>query len=128
VLLQKTALKIYVQRSMFVHFANCESVGISTMHARPEFSLKISATALRSIDSGAELIHAVSKRGRGLDRRRLVRSHSLVLALLHSAWFWVPVSTSLFAFGLIVVLATIIAKRSEEISPDPNRVPPFPNE
>ena len=51
-----------------------------------------------------------------------------MLALLLSAWFWVPVSTSLFAFGLIVVLATIIAKRSEEISPDPNRVPPFPNE
>jgi hypothetical protein len=51
-----------------------------------------------------------------------------VLALLQSAWFWVPVSTSLFAFGLIVLLATIIAETSDEISPDPNRVPPFPNE
>ena len=58
----KTALKVYIRRSMFVHFANCESGAISAMHARPESSLKVSATALRNIDSGAELIHAVSKR------------------------------------------------------------------
>jgi hypothetical protein len=80
-----------------------------------------------NIDFDLELIHARSKRGEdSIDGT--VSGSPAVLALLYSAWFWVPVSTSIFAYGLIVLFATIVAAKHEEISPDPNRVPPFPNE
>jgi hypothetical protein len=67
----------------------------------------------------------------------LVDSHAALSTLLYSGLLFAELlsvaaaAAALFGlalFGLILFFASIVAKGSEEISPDPNRVPPFPTE
>jgi hypothetical protein len=55
--------------------------------------------------------------------------HAALSGILYSAWLVARLLLMVTGvFGLIVLLAGMVAARSEEICPDPNRVPPFPNE
>jgi hypothetical protein len=59
----------------------------------------------------------------------LIGVHAALSGFIYSAWLFALLVVAVAGlFGLIVLLAGLIAARTEEISPDPNRVPPFPNE
>jgi hypothetical protein len=59
----------------------------------------------------------------------LIGVYAAFSGILYSAWLFALLLVAVAGFfGLIVLLAGMIAARTKEISPDPNRVPPFPNE